>query len=106
MPGGSVMLMQPEWTAGRAADVVAMWIAMMAAMMLPGAGPAVIDAVRRGAGRSSGSGGLATARCFILWYVRQFPEGERALAGAVNLARYYDRHAARPSFTVTIPPPS
>jgi glutathione S-transferase len=41
----------------------------------------------------------------ILYYVRQLPEGAQALAAATHLAGYYDRHAARPSFTRTIPPP-
>jgi glutathione S-transferase len=41
----------------------------------------------------------------ILYRVRQAPEGAEALSAATQLARYYDRHAARPSFTRTIPPP-
>ena len=41
----------------------------------------------------------------ILYYVRQLPEGAEALATASHLACYYDRHAARPSFTRTTPPP-
>ena len=41
----------------------------------------------------------------ILYYVRLFPEGAEALAAATHLARYYDLHAARPSFKSTIPPP-
>src|SRR5882672_464481 len=41
----------------------------------------------------------------ILYYVRQLPEGAAALATATHLAGYYDTHAARPSFTRTIPPP-
>jgi glutathione S-transferase len=40
----------------------------------------------------------------ILYRVRQAPEGAEALAAATHLARYYERHAARPSFTSTIPP--
>ena len=40
----------------------------------------------------------------ILYRVRQAPEGAEALAAATHLARYYDRHAARPSFARTIPP--
>jgi glutathione S-transferase len=40
----------------------------------------------------------------ILYRVRQAPEGAAALAAATHLARYYDRHAARPSFTSTTPP--
>jgi len=41
----------------------------------------------------------------ILYRVQQFPEGASALAAAVHLARYYERHAARPSFQRTNPPP-
>jgi glutathione S-transferase len=41
----------------------------------------------------------------ILFYVRQFPEGGEAIAAAGNLAAYYDRHSARPSFKNTTPPP-
>jgi len=41
----------------------------------------------------------------ILHRVGQFPEGANALAAATHLAGYYDRHAARPSFTRTTPPP-
>jgi glutathione S-transferase len=41
----------------------------------------------------------------ILYRVRQFPEGAAAAAAATHLARYYDRHAARPSFQSTTPPP-
>ena len=41
----------------------------------------------------------------ILYRVRQFPEGAEAVAAATRLARYYDRHAARPSFQRTTPPP-
>jgi glutathione S-transferase len=41
----------------------------------------------------------------ILYRVRQAPEGAETLAAATHLARYYDQHAARPSFKSTIPPP-
>jgi glutathione S-transferase len=41
----------------------------------------------------------------ILYYVRQLPEGAVALDPATYLGRYYDRHAARPSFERTTPPP-
>ena len=40
----------------------------------------------------------------ILHVVRQAPEGAQALAAAPHLARYYERHAARPSFEKTTPP--
>jgi glutathione S-transferase len=40
----------------------------------------------------------------ILFYLRQLPESGEALSRSANLARYYERHAARPSFTRTVPP--
>jgi glutathione S-transferase len=40
----------------------------------------------------------------ILDRVRLAPEGAEALAAATHLARYYDTHAARPSFARTVPP--
>jgi glutathione S-transferase len=41
----------------------------------------------------------------ILSYVRQFPEGGEIVKGAANLEAYYQRHAARPAFQNTAPPP-
>jgi len=41
----------------------------------------------------------------VLYYLRMFSEGAAAMHGAKNLAGYYDRHAARPSFKNTTPPP-
>jgi glutathione S-transferase len=41
----------------------------------------------------------------ILFYLQKFPEASAAIAAAKPLAAYYDRMAARPSFTNTIPPP-
>ena len=41
----------------------------------------------------------------ILYRVRQLPEGAEAFAAATHLSAYYDRHAARPSFERTTPPP-
>jgi glutathione S-transferase len=40
----------------------------------------------------------------IVHRVRQLPEGAEVLAAASHLARYYDRHSARPSFRKTDPP--
>jgi glutathione S-transferase len=40
----------------------------------------------------------------ILHRLGQLPEGANALAATAHLARYYDRHAARPSFKSTMPP--
>jgi glutathione S-transferase len=41
----------------------------------------------------------------ILFYVRMSPEGADAIAKASHLAAYYERHASRPAFKNTIPPP-
>lgn len=41
----------------------------------------------------------------ILYYLRMFPEGADLIGGAQSLAAYYERHAQRPSFKNTIPPP-
>jgi len=41
----------------------------------------------------------------ILFYVGQFPEGAELMKSHPNLSAYYDRHAARPSFKNTAPPP-
>jgi glutathione S-transferase len=40
----------------------------------------------------------------ILYYIRQLPLGDAAIAAETNLGRYYARHAARPSFERTMPP--
>jgi hypothetical protein len=41
----------------------------------------------------------------ILFYVRRFPEGGKALAANTHLAAFFDRHAAPASFINTVPPP-
>jgi glutathione S-transferase len=41
----------------------------------------------------------------ILFYLRLPPEGAAALAPDRPLGCYYERHAARPSFVATTPPP-
>lgn len=41
----------------------------------------------------------------ILFYVQKMPEGAEMMKKAKNLAAYYERHAARPSFQNTTPPP-
>jgi glutathione S-transferase len=40
----------------------------------------------------------------ILYRLKQAPEGAEALSAASHLARYYEQHAARPSFARTRPP--
>ena len=41
----------------------------------------------------------------ILYRFRQAPEGAETLAAASHLSAYYERHAMRPAFVRTIPPP-
>lgn len=41
----------------------------------------------------------------MLYYARLPAEGAAAFAAAPHLVAYYDRHASRPSFRATIPPP-
>jgi glutathione S-transferase len=41
----------------------------------------------------------------ILYRFRQAPEGAETLGAASHLTGYYERHAMRPSFVRTIPPP-
>ncbi len=41
----------------------------------------------------------------ILYYVRKFPEGAAAMAAGKAVSGYYDRLAARDSFSKTTPPP-
>jgi glutathione S-transferase len=42
----------------------------------------------------------------ILYYVQRMPEGGEMIKAAQNLAGYFARHAQRPSFTASTPPPS
>jgi len=41
----------------------------------------------------------------ILFYLNYFPEGAALLDGTRHLKAYFERHAARPSFKNTMPPP-
>ena len=45
MGGGQMMAMSPEWTLGYGALIFVMWVAMMVAMMLPSAAPAILRTV-------------------------------------------------------------
>lgn len=58
---GDMMPHAPAWTSGYAAVVLGMWTVMMAAMMLPGAAPAVV--------RVAGRGGLARTAWFVAGYL-------------------------------------
>jgi predicted metal-binding membrane protein len=66
MGGGEIMVMRPEWTPVYVLRVLAMWSVMMAAMMLPSAAPALLEAVRF-TGRRSVAG--AAALSFIIGYL-------------------------------------
>jgi predicted metal-binding membrane protein len=66
---GMSMPMSPwPWTAGHALLLLAMWLVMMAAMMLPGAAPAILlhGAI---AARRSGQGSADTTVAFVLGYL-------------------------------------
>jgi glutathione S-transferase len=41
----------------------------------------------------------------VLAYLRECPESGEMLAGATELARYFDQHSGRASFKATVPPP-
>jgi glutathione S-transferase len=68
---------------------------------------AVLDKAVSGTGYLAGNGfTLADINLMpILFYVRQFPEGGEIVKGAPNLEAYYQRHATRPAFQNTAPPP-
>jgi predicted metal-binding membrane protein len=71
MGGGRIMLMAPTWSAGYAALILLMWIVMMAAMMLPGAAPAILRAAGRGREPDDKTRGTAaplfTTGYFLVW---------------------------------------
>jgi hypothetical protein len=41
----------------------------------------------------------------VLYFVQRFPEGAEMVRSAGALADYFARHAERPSYNATIPPP-
>jgi predicted metal-binding membrane protein len=69
MGGGSLMLMQPEWTSTYAALVFFMWAIMMVAMMLPSAAPAILQVIGRPNERPEGMGGVMAAVYFTAGYL-------------------------------------
>jgi glutathione S-transferase len=82
-------------------------------LMIDGAVPelqrqmSILDRAVAGTGHLAGSAlTLADLNLMpILFYAKQFPEGSEALAANRHLSAYFDRHAARPSFINTMPPP-
>jgi predicted metal-binding membrane protein len=68
MGGGQIMLMAPAWSAGYAALILLMWMVMMAAMMLPGAAPAILQVAGRGREPNDKTRGAAAALLFTTGY--------------------------------------
>jgi predicted metal-binding membrane protein len=68
MGGGQIMLMAPAWSAGYAALILLMWMVMMAAMMLPGAAPAILQVADHGREPDDKSRGAAAALFFTTGY--------------------------------------
>jgi predicted metal-binding membrane protein len=70
MGGGQMMAMLPEWTPAYAALIFVMWLAMMAAMMLPSAAPTILLVSALTHNRSSSCGSVpATALIFAVGYL-------------------------------------
>src|SRR5881392_3028607 len=73
MGGGQMMAMSPEWTLGYGALIFVMWVAMMVAMMLPSAAPAILLAAALDRRRSTASApqqGMLFASGYLLATVR------------------------------------
>src|ERR1700737_3522518 len=69
MGGGTLVLMQPEWTSTYTALVFFMWAIMMMAMMLPSAAPAILQVIGRPDERPEGMGGIVVALHFGAGYL-------------------------------------
>ncbi len=69
MGGGKIMLMSPAWSLSYAVLVLAMWIIMMMAMMLPSAAPAILRKIRLSHKRPNGIGSIPTALFFTAGYL-------------------------------------
>jgi predicted metal-binding membrane protein len=69
MGGGEIMLIAPEWSPRYAVLVLAMWVIMMIAMMLPSAAPAILRKIRLSQDRPKGIGSFPTALFFTAGYV-------------------------------------
>ena len=71
MGGGQIMAMSPEWTLGYGALIFVMWVAMMVAMMLPSAAPAILLAAALDRRRSTASapqqGMLFASGYLLVW---------------------------------------
>src|ERR1700737_964088 len=69
MGGGTLVLMQPEWTSAYTALVFFMWAIMMMAMMLPSAAPAILQVIGRPNEPPEGIGGIGAALHFAAAYL-------------------------------------
>jgi predicted metal-binding membrane protein len=69
MAGGAMTAMRPAWTVGYAALVFGMWVTMMAAMMLPSAGPAAVHAAGVARPGAAVPGGLLFAGGYLAVWV-------------------------------------
>ena len=71
MGGRQMMAMSPEWTLGYGALIFVMWVAMMVAMMLPSAAPAILLAAALDRRRSTASapqqGMLFASGYLLVW---------------------------------------
>jgi len=71
MGGGQMMAMSPEWTLGYGALIFVMWVAMMVAMMLPSAAPAILLAAaldrRRSMASAPQQGMLFASGYLLVW---------------------------------------
>ncbi|HUL18268.1 MAG TPA: glutathione S-transferase family protein [Steroidobacteraceae bacterium] len=76
--------------------------------LLPGMRVAIGSVDRSVAGGYLAGNAFSVADMYLmpmLAYLKVFPESAAALAQSPALARYYEQHAARPSFRATKPPP-
>jgi len=76
--------------------------------LLPGMHAAIGSVDRAVASGYLAGNAFSVADMFLmpmLFYLRIFPESAAALAQSPALSRYYEQHAARPSYRATEPPP-
>ena len=69
MRGMGMPMVRPEWTPGYFAVMFAMWVVMMAAMMLPSAAPMILLHVRMSRERRTRGGAPLSSGLFVLGYV-------------------------------------
>jgi predicted metal-binding membrane protein len=69
MPGMGMPMVRPEWTPGYFAVMCAMWLVMMAAMMLPSAAPMILLHLRVSRERRARGGAPLASGLFVLGYI-------------------------------------